>query len=132
MSTTWLILLGSVAAVIALLVLAAVLLFAQRNSEHVALAKRIARLPLGNKARLAIALARDKRIPLAVRTIPPALILYLAMPLDIIPDFIPVLGQLDDLLVVALGMGLLLRFTPREALVEHVYNLEMAQKGATT
>jgi len=128
--STWLVLLGAVAGAIALLAIAAVLLFAQRNSEHVALAKRIARLSLRNKGRLAIALARDRRIPLAVRALPPALALYLAMPLDLIPDFIPVIGQLDDLLIVGLGVWLLLRFVPRHVLLEQVERLEAAQIGA--
>ena len=135
MSATWLIALGSAAALIALLVLAAVLL-AQRQAEHVALAKRIARLWLRNKARLAIALARDGRIPIVMRGVPAFLVLYLALPLDLIPDFIPVVGQLDDLLIVGLGVWLLFRFVPREALLEHVERLEAAQcrakEGADT
>jgi len=135
MNTTWLIVLGSVAALIALLVLAAVLL-AQRNSEHLALAKRIARLSLRNKGRLALALTRDRRIPFVVRGLPALLVLYLAMPLDLIPDFIPVVGQLDDLLIVGLGVWLLVRSVPREALLEHVERLEAAQcrakEGADT
>jgi len=126
MGTTWLILLGAAGVLIAALALAAALL-ARGGSEHAALAKRIARLSWRNKARLAIALARDRRIPLGVRAIPAGLILYLAMPFDLIPDFIPILGQLDDLLIVGLGIGLLLRFTPRQALLEHVERLETAQ-----
>jgi uncharacterized membrane protein YkvA (DUF1232 family) len=126
MSATWLIVLGSAAALIALLALAAAL-FAQRNSEHVALAKRIGRLSLRNKARLASALARDRRIPLVIRGVPAFLVLYLAMPLDLIPDFLPVVGQLDDLLIVGLGVWLLFRFVPRAALLEHIERLEAAQ-----
>ena len=88
------------------------------------LVKRVARLRWRAKLRLALALARDRRIPLVLRALPPALILYLAMPLDVVPDFIPVLGQLDDLLIVGAGVALLLRLTPREVLEEHVRALE--------
>ncbi|MDO8612474.1 MAG: DUF1232 domain-containing protein [Dehalococcoidia bacterium] len=82
------------------------------------------RLPLRDKLRLALALMREPRIPLLVRAVPPALVLYLAMPLDVIPDFIPVIGHLDDALVLLLGIAVLLRFTPRAVLEEHVARLE--------
>ena len=88
------------------------------------LVKRVARLRWRAKLRLALALARDRRIPLVLRALPPALILYLAMPLDVVPDFIPVLGQLDDLLIVGAGVALLLRLTPREVLEGHVRALD--------
>ena len=90
------------------------------------LVKRITRLPLRAKLGLARAMFRDRRIPLAVRAIPPALVLYLAMPIDIVPDFIPVLGQLDDIIVVIVGVGLLFRFTERAIIEEHVSALEAA------
>ena len=80
-------------------------------------------------AGLPLALAREPRIPLAVRAIPPALILYLATPIDVIPDFIPVIGHLDDLFIVVIGIGLLLRFTPRYVLEEHIARLESAERN---
>jgi Protein of unknown function (DUF1232) len=43
-----------------------------------------------------VALTRDKRVPLRLRVLPPAFVLYLASPLDVIPDFIPVIGLIDD------------------------------------
>ncbi len=89
-----------------------------------ALMRRIGRLPRRAKLRLALAFARDRRIPLAVRAIPIALALYLAMPLDIVPDFIPVAGQLDDVAIVFVGVALLLRFAPRRVVEEHVARLE--------
>jgi uncharacterized membrane protein YkvA (DUF1232 family) len=89
-----------------------------------ALVERTLRLPLRHKLRLALALVREPRIPLLVRAVPPALVLYLAMPLDIIPDFIPVIGHLDDALVLLLGVAMLLRLTPRAVLEEHVARLE--------
>lgn len=42
------------------------------------------------------------------------------MPIDIIPDFIPVLGQLDDVLVVVLALGLFIRMTPRKVIEEQI------------
>ena len=89
-----------------------------------ALLERIGRLPWRAKARLAVALFRDRRIPLRVRLVIPALVLYLAMPLDIIPDFIPIIGQLDDVLVVLIGLRLLLRGLPEGLLEEHLTALE--------
>jgi uncharacterized membrane protein YkvA (DUF1232 family) len=95
------------------------------------LVKRIYRLPFRMKLRLAGALFRDRRIPVAVRFIPPALILYLGMPIDLVPDFIPLLGQLDDVVIVVVGVGLLFRFTRREVLDEHVAALEPGWKPGT-
>ena len=94
------------------------------GGEARALATRIGRLPWRAKARLAWALFRDRRVPVWLRAVIPALVLYLALPIDIIPDFIPVLGHLDDVLVVALAVGALVRFTPRAVLDEHLSRLE--------
>lgn len=93
------------------------------------LVRRILRLPLRRKLRLTLALVRDSRIPLVVRAIPPGLILYLATPIDLIPDFIPVLGHVDDAVILIVGVGLLLRFTPRDVLEEHVSRLEAGEAG---
>ncbi len=65
-------------------------------------------------------LTRDPRTPLAVRLLPIPLIVYLAMPFDLIPDFIPVLGQLDDVVVIALVAWVVVRLTPPEVLREHL------------
>ena len=101
------------------------LLFAWRRADPSsrALVQRLARLPLRSKFSLAAAVARDRRIPIAVRAVPPLLVLYLALPIDIVPDFIPVLGQLDDVLLAAAGLGVLLRFTPRAVLEEQIERL---------
>lgn len=65
-------------------------------------------------------LMRDPRVPRFVRLLPIPLLLYLALPIDLIPDFIPVAGQLDDILVVAGALWVVRRFTPPEVLSEHV------------
>jgi len=120
----WLIvsLLGLV--LVSLACLAAWLIWRRADEASRGLVRRIARLPWRAKLRLALGLARDRRIPLGLRLLPPALVLYLALPLDVVPDFVPVLGQLDDLLIVGAGLGLLLRFTPRSVLEEQVVRLE--------
>ena len=88
------------------------------------LVRRLQALPARSKLRLAWRLLRDRRMPLLVKAVIPALVAYLLMPLDIIPDFIPVIGQLDDLLLIALAVGLVFRFTPVELLEEHIRRLE--------
>lgn len=44
---------------------------------------------------------------------------YAFSPIDLIPDFVPVLGYLDDLLLVPIGLWLALRLIPPEVLAEH-------------
>ena len=122
----WLIAVLVTLGVSALVTLAVLVAWRRSDAEARGVVKRIVRLPFRSKLRLAAAMARDRRIPLAVRGIPPALILYLSMPVDIIPDFIPVLGYLDDVLVVVIGVGLLLRFAPRHLVEEHVSRYEAA------
>lgn len=57
--------------------------------------------------------ARDPRTPWPVRLLALAVAAYAFSPIDLIPDFIPVLGLLDDLLLVPLGVALVLWLTPR-------------------
>jgi uncharacterized membrane protein YkvA (DUF1232 family) len=54
-------------------------------------------------------LARDPRVPRARKLLLLALIGYLALPFDVVPDFIPVAGQLDDVVIVALVLRSLIR-----------------------
>jgi len=56
--------------------------------------------------------ARDPRSPLWVRLFALFIVAYAISPIDLIPDFIPILGYLDDLLIVPLGLMLIIKFTP--------------------
>ena len=106
-------------------VLALLLWLNLRHDEVVqSVRRRVRALAWRDKLRLGTRLMRDGRVPVHVRLIPPALALYLASPLDIVPDFIPVLGQLDDLLVLGIGVGLLVKLTPGGVLNEHLDRLE--------
>ena len=62
--------------------------------------------------------SRDPRTPWYAKLMVAAVVGYAASPIDLIPDFIPVLGQLDDLLLLPLGIGLAIRMIPREVMVE--------------
>ena len=58
--------------------------------------------------------ARDPRTPRHVRLLALLVAAYALSPIDLIPDFIPVLGYLDDLLLVPLGLALVMRLLPDE------------------
>jgi uncharacterized membrane protein YkvA (DUF1232 family) len=61
----------------------------------------------------------DSRLPPRRRAIVIALVGYLAIPFDVVPDFIPVAGQLDDAIVVALALRAILRGSGPEMIEEH-------------
>jgi uncharacterized membrane protein YkvA (DUF1232 family) len=64
-------------------------------------------------------LVRDPRVPKSRKLLLVALIGYLAMPFDLVPDFIPVAGQLDDAIIVALVLRTLVRTGGPELVREH-------------
>lgn len=64
-------------------------------------------------------LLRDRRVPRRQKALLAGLVGYLALPFDIVPDFIPVAGQLDDAVVVAFVLRRLVRRVDPELLVEH-------------
>lgn len=72
-----------------------------------------------NKARLATYLIalwklfKHPQTPRAAKIAAVLVLAYVLSPIDLIPDFIPVLGQLDDLVIVPLGIALVVRLTPR-------------------
>jgi uncharacterized membrane protein YkvA (DUF1232 family) len=63
-------------------------------------------------------LLRDPRVPRRAKATLALVLPYLAMPLDLIPDFIPVVGQLDDALLVVAVFGYVARSAGREVIEE--------------
>jgi uncharacterized membrane protein YkvA (DUF1232 family) len=61
---------------------------------------------------------RHPRTPLLAKALAVAVVAYALSPIDLIPDFIPVLGYLDDLLIVPVGIWLVLKLVPREVMAE--------------
>jgi uncharacterized membrane protein YkvA (DUF1232 family) len=97
-----------------LLALAALALVRPRGSL---LTEAIRLLP--DLLRLIPRLARDRTLPRGVRVRLWLLLAYLAMPLDLVPDFIPVLGYADDAIVVAAVLRSVVRTAGPQALERH-------------
>jgi len=62
--------------------------------------------------------ARDPRTPWYARAVVAAVAAYALSPIDLIPDFIPVLGLLDDAVLLPLGIALALRLIPADVIAE--------------
>jgi uncharacterized membrane protein YkvA (DUF1232 family) len=62
--------------------------------------------------------ARDPRVPWYATVVAIAVAAYATSPIDLIPDFIPVLGYLDDLIIVPLGLALAIWLIPPGVMVE--------------
>jgi uncharacterized membrane protein YkvA (DUF1232 family) len=62
--------------------------------------------------------SRDPRVPWYVKILAVAVAGYALSPIDLIPDFIPIVGYLDDLIIVPLGIGLVVSLIPEEIMVE--------------
>lgn len=62
--------------------------------------------------------ARDPRTPWYARVLAAAVAAYAFSPIDLIPDFVPVLGYVDDLLIVPAGLWLAVRMVPADVLAE--------------
>ncbi len=69
--------------------------------------------------RLLKRLASDRTVPVGVRISLGILMVYLISPIDLIPDFIPVLGYADDALVVAIALRFATRRAGRDAVTRH-------------
>ena len=67
----------------------------------------------------ALALAcKDPRVPWYAKLLAVCIVAYALSPIDLIPDFIPVLGYLDDLILVPLGIYFVLKMIPHEVMTE--------------
>ena len=72
----------------------------------------------------------DPRVPLYAKLFAALVVGYAFSPVDLIPDFIPVLGYLDDLVLVPLGVALAVRMIPEEVLSESRQRArEMVERG---
>lgn len=63
--------------------------------------------------------ARDTRVPWYTKALAACVFAYLFNPIDLIPDFIPILGYVDDLLIVPAGLFLVVKLIPPDVMAEH-------------
>jgi uncharacterized membrane protein YkvA (DUF1232 family) len=110
---SWLVLSLVVVAAVYLAAVLALVLLGRRDD-----AKALARL-IPDCVVLVKRLLGDDRVPRRSKFLLAALAAYLALPFDLVPDFIPVAGQLDDAIVAAWVLRRVLRSGGRELLAEH-------------
>ncbi|MFH1484935.1 MAG: DUF1232 domain-containing protein [Chloroflexota bacterium] len=92
-----------------------------RGSSPISMVSHLARLV--RDVRLAWCLMGDERVPRAAKVIPFFLLFYIVVPIDLCPDFVPMLGHLDELAVILLGLRLFIRLCPK--LVAQEYRAKM-------
>jgi len=97
---TWLDVIISLAAALLLSWLALIIALAMRRSKDNLIKEALRLLP--DLLRLLKRLTTDRTLPTGIRVRVALLFIYLAIPIDIIPDFIPVLGYADDAIIVVL------------------------------
>jgi len=77
-----------------------------------------------NRARLVWRLMRDRRVPAYLKALPVATLVYLALPVDLLPDIAPLLGQIDDLGVLLVSIESFIALCPSEVVDEHLRQIE--------
>ena len=87
------------------------------SSRYLRMARLVVKLP--TYARLVWGLVRDPRTPLGLKGMLAAALAYVVLPVDLIPDVIPILGQADDLTVLLLVLDLFIQNAPPEVRAEH-------------
>jgi uncharacterized membrane protein YkvA (DUF1232 family) len=74
---------------------------------------------LFSHARLASRLLREPRVPLPAKAVPLLGAVYLVSPLDLVPDFLPLLGQVDDLSLILVALAMFLKLCPAATVAFH-------------
>ena len=87
------------------------------SSRYLRMARIVVKLP--TYARMVWGLVRDPRTPIGLKAMLAAALAYVVMPVDLIPDVIPILGQADDLTVLLLVLDLFIQNAPPEVRAEH-------------
>lgn len=84
-------------------------------------------LPLLERAptygRLILELALDGRVPWSRKAVLGLAAAYIAAPIDVIPDFIPIISRFDDVMVTIIAVDLFLEGVPRDVMIEKMYDL---------
>jgi uncharacterized membrane protein YkvA (DUF1232 family) len=87
------------------------------SARYLRMARIVVKLP--TYARLVWGILRDPRTPIGLKGMLAAALAYVVMPVDLVPDVIPILGQADDLTVLLLVLDLFIQNAPAEVREEH-------------
>lgn len=87
------------------------------SARYLRLGRLVVRLP--TYARIVWGILRDPRTPVGLKAMLAASLAYVVMPVDLIPDAIPIIGQADDLTVLLLVLDLFIANAPEEVRAEH-------------
>jgi uncharacterized membrane protein YkvA (DUF1232 family) len=115
----WQLLIGVVGGLLLLWLALITLLWRANRSSPTQVCSREALRLLPGVVRLLRRLAADRSLPRGVRVRLGLLLAYLLVPIDLVPDFIPVVGYADDAIIVALALRFVVRRAGREALIRH-------------
>jgi uncharacterized membrane protein YkvA (DUF1232 family) len=74
--------------------------------------------------------SRDRRVPWCARLVAIVVVAYAFSPIDLIPDPIPVLGYLDDLILIPLGIALVIKLIPAEVMQDCRERAALTMKAA--
>lgn len=81
--------------------------------------------------KLVLQLMVDGRVPIYLKIIPFSVGLYLLSPLDLIPGFLPIIGQLDDFGLLLVGLSTFIRLAPADVIDDYLPE-DVELKGKTT
>ena len=109
----WLLLAATVLVLAALGLYLGARYLAKREPYHT-----FAELSMRQKLSFMKAVVTDPRVPRWIKVLPFVLAVYLASPIDLIPDFLPVLGYVDDVALVLLVVAVIVRFAPKAVVAE--------------
>lgn len=105
-------------------------------NENTALARNDEQLgflgEVWEKIRLVYKLMLDPEVPLYLKLLPFAGIVYLLLPFDFLPDVIPGLGQLDDLTILIVGAKVFIDMAPHQIVERHIRNMRLRESSIPT
>ena len=83
------------------------------------------------QTRLVFRLMRDPEVPIYLKIVPFVGLLYVIMPIDFISDFVPVMGQLDDITALIVGAKVFIELAPVQVVARHMQEIRV-QDGYET
>lgn len=84
---------------------------------------------LWQQIRLVFYLIKDREVPIYLKVLPFIGVLYTLFPIDIVADFVPVLGQLDDLTILLIGAKVFIEMAPPQVVARYVAQMRDQAAG---